>query len=473
MMPRRSMALQLAVGLSAMTALLWTGAAAIATIGIQHAVNEAYDYAMRQAANRLLPVVLHDLREPWERQRPEGNHDEEGDFRFVVRDRAGAVVVNDGNVPPAPVAQAGSSGYFGTDLGRAYATTDRRTGYGIVVFEAETERQEAINEALVGLVLPLVALLPLVAAGVWFALRLALRPLERLRAAIAERDRHNLEPFEASDHPRELAPIAEEVANLLERLRDALDAERAFAATSAHQLRTPIAGALAQTQLLAAELAGQPGAQRTADIERALRKLGALAERLLQLSRLEAGFARSEVSSDLVPVVSLIVQDFQRGGLTIEYHVPDGARLEGRINPDAFALAVTNLIENASRHGAKDKAVGVTIGPGAALTVSNRGQVVPPDLLSSLGRPFVRGATTADGTGLGLSIVRSIMQQVGGTLTLKSPQSGAQDGLEARLAFPEDAHQRPEPASQKAMAASSPSMKGTPNSRDNSDFRPA
>lgn len=429
------MALQLALGLSAMTGLLWACAAGISTIGIQHAVNEAYDYAMRQAANRLLPVVLHDLREPWERQRLESDRDEEGDFRFVVRDRAGTIVVNDGNVEPNSVAQAGSSGYFGTDLGRAYATTDRRTGYGIVIFEAEAERQGAVNEALAGLVVPLVALLPLVAAGVWFALRLALRPLERLRAAIAERDRHNLEPFDASDHPRELAPIAEEVAHLLERLRDALDAERAFAATSAHQLRTPIAGALAQTQLLAQELDGRPGAARTADIEKALRQLAALAERLLQLSRLEAGFARSETVADLLPVVSLLVRDSQRAGTRIDYEVPPGARLDARINLDAFALAVTNLLDNAARHGAPGQSIRVAIGPDASLTVSNAGAVVPPEILSSLGRPFVCGETTAEGSGLGLSIVRSVMQQAGGTLTLRSPRQGGEDGFEARLDF--------------------------------------
>lgn len=435
MIRRRSLALQLAFGLTLMTGLLWAGAAAISTIGIQHAVNEAYDYAMRQAADRLLPVVLHDLREPWERRRLDGDRDDEGEFRFVVRDRTGAIVVNDGNVPANAVAQAGTSGYFSTDLGRAYAGTDHRTGFGIVLFEAESERQEAINEALAGLVIPLAALLPLVAAGVWFALRLALRPLERLRAAIAERDRHNLDPFDASDHPRELAPIAEEVASLLERLRDALDAERAFAATSAHQLRTPIAGALAQTQLLARELAGRPGMERVADIEKALRQLAALAERLLQLSRLEAGFARSEVVADLLPAVSLIVRDFQRSGLRIDYQLPPDARLDARINLDAFALALTNLVENAARHGAAGQPIRVTVGPAASLTVSNAGAVVPPELLASLGRPFVRGQTTADGSGLGLSIVRSVMQQAGGSLTLRSPRPGSLDGFEARLDF--------------------------------------
>ena len=81
----------------------------------------------------------------------------------------------------------------------------------------------------------------------------------------------------------------------------------------------------------------------------ALADLAALAERLLQLSRLEAGFARSETVADLLPVVSLLVRDSQRAGTRIDYEVPPGARLDARINLDAFALAVTNLLDNAAK----------------------------------------------------------------------------------------------------------------------------
>lgn len=430
---RHSITLRLALGLSLMTGLLWLGAAAISTIGIQHAVNEAYDYALRQAANRLLPLAIHDLREPYERRRGDGSDD--GDFRVIIRASDGTILVNDGGVPTDIAAEAPGNGYSETSIGRAYATTDRRSGVGIVVFEAENERHDAVAEAVMGLGVPLAGLLPLVGLGVWFALRLALRPLEKLRSDLAERDRHNLAPLDASKHPKELMPIAEEVINLLDRLRDALDAERAFAASSAHQLRTPIAGALAQTQLLAAELKGKPGEERTAEIERSLRRLASLAERLLQLARLEAGFARSDEVTDLVPVTRLITRDARRSGTEIEEQIAADATLKVAINPDAFALALSNLIDNAAKHGEPGKPIRVTVGPGASLTVSNEGPVVPGEVLASLGRPFVRGETTADGSGIGLSIVRSVMVQAGGTLSLQSPASGRADGFEARLDF--------------------------------------
>lgn len=67
-------------------------------------------------------------------------------------------------------------------------------------------------------------------------------------------DSGNLGRIKATKLPRELQPIALSVNRLMTRLRAALEAEREFTSNSAHELRTPIAEALAQTQMLIAEL---------------------------------------------------------------------------------------------------------------------------------------------------------------------------------------------------------------------------
>ena len=166
-------------------------------------------------------------------------------------------------------------------------------------------------ESIAALAWPLLGLLPLIALGIWVAIRLAMRPVERLRRDIESRDGRNLAPLSIEGHPVELAPIAQAVASLIDRLKTAMDAERSFAASSAHELRTPIAGALAQTQQLALELGKAPGHERLKEIELALKSLGQLAEKLLQLSRLEAGFARTDQIVDLMPALNLVVRDFQ------------------------------------------------------------------------------------------------------------------------------------------------------------------
>lgn len=431
---RRSIAVQLALGLTLMTGLLWIGAAAISVTVTMHEVNKAYDHALSQSANRLLPLAIHDIREPYERRRPELDEVEEvGILSYLVRDTQGKVVLNDGDAPEELVADMREEGYYDTSAGRAYVEVFARRGFDIVVFEAPGVRQHALIEGILALLLPLVALLPLVGIGVLCALRIALRPLENLRRDIAARDRHNLSPLAADSHPEELAPIAGEVAGLLSRLQSALDAERIFAASSAHELRTPIAGALAQTQLLASELKGTPAAPRVKAVEKSLNKLSTLAERLLQFARIEAGFARSDTEVDLRPIVELVARDFAAAGADVAVVAPANARLVAHINPDAFALAVRNLIDNAVRHGAPKSPVRIHLGPGPSLRVVNEGPAVPAAVLAELGLPFVRGKENTEGTGIGLCIVRAIMDQTAGALTLNSPISGKRTGFEARL----------------------------------------
>lgn len=435
-----SIALRLSLGLAIGTGLLWVGAASISTTVMRHELNEAFDETLQQSAYRLLPLAIHDVREL---EQDEAHQvpglDEPGDenyFTYFVRDRSGRTIVRGDNAPPELVAVTLQNGFSEVDGKRLFAVTDERSGYGILILESSDHRDKALAESIAALAWPLLGLLPLIALGIWVAIRLAMRPVERLRRDIESRDGRNLAPLSIEGHPVELAPIAQAVASLIERLRSAMDAERSFAASSAHELRTPIAGALAQTQQMALELGQAPGYERLREIELALKSLAQLAEKLLQLSRLDAGFAHSDSAIDLMPALRLVVRDFQtnsRIGKRLQLVLSDSATLDAPINIDAFAIAVTNLIQNAFLHGAQDQPIVVTVDGPNVLSVSNGGALVPADVLTKIGQPFQRGYTSTSGTGLGLSIVRSIMEQTGGAMTLHSPATGASDGFEAIL----------------------------------------
>lgn len=421
--------------------MLWLGAAAISTNVLRHELAEAFDDTLRQSAYRLLPLALHDLREPSEHALPIAGAlgAERSSFTYLVYDSAGDIVIRADDAPLALSSVPSADGFFSIGQRHAFAANDRRTGFGIVVLETSDYRDEALWDAAGALFWPLAGLLPLGAAGIWFAVRLAMRPVERLRREIAERGGGNLTPLSNDGHPKELAPIALEVAALLLRLKAAMDVEKNFAANSAHELRTPIAGALAQTQRLAYELGDHPAGSRVREVESSLRKLSQLSEKLLQLARLDAGFARSDVPADLRPVIDLVVRDFQamrpvsdRVSLT----VLEDSSLYRSIDPDAFAIALRNLIQNGLSHGETDAVVEVIAGPGPVLHVRSQGPVVPAELLARLSQRFTRGETASRGTGLGLSIVDAIMEQSGGRLSLHSPAPGQNDGFEAQLTLP-------------------------------------
>ncbi|MDP3316946.1 MAG: HAMP domain-containing sensor histidine kinase [Devosia sp.] len=459
---RPSIAIRLALGLTAGMALLWVGAGAISVGVMQRELHEAYDDSLQQSAERLLPLAVHELRERHDVGRlivgDDGDidGDEEDDdagnvrrpvshdpsFTYLIRDPTGQVVLRDRHASDLVVPSDTPEGFGELDTQRTFSLTELRSGYSIVVVETSDRRLTGLRDSIAALGLPLLALLPLMAGGIWLAMRLALRPLEVLRRDIALRDSRNLEPLLSDGHPIELAPIAEAVGALLSRLKSALDAERSFAARGAHELRTPIAGALAQTQQLAVELGNGPGSKRLQEIEAALKRLSILSEKLLQMARIEAGFARSDVETDLLPVLTMVVRDFNanstwRGRVQVD---TGAARLMAAIDPDAFAVAVRNLVENGLKHGAPDSPVKVLLEDGGTVCVRNSGALVDKAELDRLGQPFVRGVTTADGSGLGLSIARSILEQAGGTLVLRSPSPGAIDGFEAAMILPKVRH---------------------------------
>jgi two-component system OmpR family sensor kinase len=242
--------------------------------------------------------------------------------------------------------------------------------------------------------LALAALVPLNALAIWLAVRGAMKPVLRLSGDIARRSSDNLAPLDISDQPGELRPIAEAVARLVERLRAALDVERAVAANSAHELRTPIAGALARTQRMIAELSDPNDRRRARDVEVTLKRLSGLAEKLMQLSRVDAGVSLRDRDVDLVPVLDMAVDDCAKRldePNRIHYVTPARATLVARMDMDAFAMVVRNLIDNAANHGAAGGRIEVRVEQGGVIHIINDGPVVPPEVLAGLKRPIHTG----------------------------------------------------------------------------------
>ena len=86
---------------------------------------------------------------------------------------------------------------------------------------------------------------------IWFAVGHALEPLGRLAAQVQARRVDALEPLPQAPLPDEVQPLVTALNDLLERLRGALERERAFIADAAHELRTPLTALNLQLGMLA------------------------------------------------------------------------------------------------------------------------------------------------------------------------------------------------------------------------------
>lgn len=438
MMPPKSLQWRLSLWLGVGIALLWAVAAVVIAHKLRHEMNEVFDSALEETAQRILPLAVldiigrdHDGDDAEQRVATLRQHDEY--FTYVVRDSEGKVLLRSHNADLSVFPPFAGMGFADTSTHRIYFDAALRGTVTIAVAEPLAHRRAVAEEVLLGLALPLGLVIPLSLLGVWVVVRLSMAPIRSFRSDIEARGGGDLTAVSAKDLPPEIRPIAMAVNHLLERLRRTLEAERSFTANSAHELRTPVAAALAQTQRLIAEAPNDATRDRARQIESALRRLARLSEKLMQLARAEGGRLQAIQPVDVATVLRVLVDEMAMDDPNrIELALPD-APVFSRIDADAFAILARNLIENALKHGSLEEPVRVALSANGVLRVLNAGGPVPADTLAHLSEPFERGGAQGEGAGLGLAIAKAIASGIGGRIELISPREGCQDGFEARF----------------------------------------
>lgn len=270
-------------------------------------------------------------------------------------------------------------------------------------------------------------------AGLLVAQR-AMRPVAELTDVSREIARTRdptlrLPHFTADDEVSELARTLESMLAALDAARSeseaALDRQREFVADASHELRTPLTSVLANLELLADELEGEP-AESAKSALRATRRMRRLVGDLLLLARADVhrrqpmlptdlGARLTEAAAELGPVADA-------HDLTLS---PDSARVQGS-NDDLHRMAL-NLLENAINHtppGTQIHAATRVEGDQAVLVVQDNGPGIAPDLQARVFDRFVRGGGDAGdgprGTGLGLAIVHAVAEAHNASITLVS-----------------------------------------------------
>lgn len=430
---------RLSLWLGLAIALVWALAAAVTAQNLRHEMEEVFDSALAETGQRLLPLAVRDIigrdSDDAASQSVATMREHDEHFTYVVRNAEGQVLLRSHRADPAIFPPFSGMGFSDTPTHRLYSDAALQGTITITVAEPQIRRRAVAWEVLVGLARPLALIVPISLIGVWAVIRLSTMSLRRFRSEIELRGAGDLTAVAADDLPSEIRPVARAVNQLLERLRRTLEAERSFAANSAHELRTPVAAALAQAQRLIVETTDAAARNRARDIETALRRLSALSEKLMQLARAEGGSLHGAEPVDIGALLRLIVDELTANAGAagpIELALPDAPVLS-RIDPDAFAILMRNLIENALKHGSQAEPVRVTLSMDGLLRITNAGPAVPQDLLARLLDPFERGRTQAKGAGLGLAIAKAIAAGTGSSLELISPREGHEDGFEVRL----------------------------------------
>lgn len=417
---RASIARALYYRLTLSLLLLWIGVVTMVTVVLHFETEEVFDSNLQETAQRVLSLSIHELENhPGSQEMQPAEHDEY--LTYQVFSSNGDMVMRSHIAPEIPFSVPSNNGFYRREDQYFYVDSTRDGKYVIKVAERRSHRQHTLRKMVERLLFPLVALLPLAILLIRVSIRSVRTSIDDLDQELSKRGSKDLHPVQLEETPVELLGLATAINSLMARLKSALDAERHFSANSAHELRTPIAAAMAQLDVLRDELVLPEHHVRVNCARQMIERLEQMTIKLLQLARADAGSAIDTNQMDLLPVTEMLIHDLSfRSTREVEFDRPSQPVLVlGDV--DAIGIAVQNLLENADRYATPSTPIRISISSAGTLTLINDCVAVPPELLKSLRDRFVRGDQSKSGSGIGLSIVDTILGQCGALLTFESP----------------------------------------------------
>lgn len=350
----------------------------------------------------------------------------------------------------------------GIRLWRGYAASDPAAGSRVWVLEPDSVLTGKVRQ-LRGRVWFTALFAAPVAFGVGALLgRQTIRPLRTLReradrvgAAPGGRIGLRTGVEEVDDVARVLDAALARRDEQEARTVEAWQAARSFAATAAHELRTPLSGVQAALDVL--EHPGATDADRgeaLADLRESHVRVLGLLEVLRALSRAELAEADAFVPVDLTELTEAALHAARGRHPDVSFDAVgtatdnSGADTLGVVRGSAgtvvagwaegLRMVVDNLLDNAAVHGRPATgpagvALGLWPGPGAViLTVDDRGPGIPGDQRPQVFDRFRKSAGSR-GFGLGLTIVKQVVALHRGTVTVLDGPGGRGTRFEVRL----------------------------------------
>ena len=244
----------------------------------------------------------------------------------------------------------------------------------------------------------------------------------------------------------EINALAEEYNAMTDRLNQTEEVRRRFVSDASHELKTPLASIRLMTDSILQNEDMDEDTMRefVGDIGEEADRLNRITEKLLALTRLDAGAESPRTMVDLSKVVDKALHMLQPLAEERQVRIETAYEAPGTLfaNPDDLHQIVFNLAENGIKYNMSGGWVRLTVKEeesNVILLVEDTGIGIPEEERDKIFLRFYRvdkaRSRQAGGTGLGLSIVHDMVEKYGGTIQVSDRDGG---GSCFRVTFPQN-----------------------------------
>lgn len=289
-------------------------------------------------------------------------------------------------------------------------------------------KSEVQKDSITGAVIALVA----GCVGIYFLSGTILKPIDRVTSLARRSSYSNLkERLNYTGPNDEVKRLADTFDNMLGRLKYAADFQKQFIQDASHELRTPIATALTNIEVL--EMKSEASIEDYQELIHVLKlslgRMNHISNSLQLLSEDSDSTARLEkvnVPEVTSNVINEVEMEARRRGITIYWKPPDA---EAFVLGDGFRLrqVIFNLVDNALKYNRPEGSVTITVhneNRSVMIQIADTGiGITAADLPKVFDRFFRVDKSRSrqqGGSGLGLAIVKKVVEDLRGTVSVDS-----------------------------------------------------